>query len=76
MSLLKELNLEVRKAMDADKELYQHSHAALVRDMQKAHLVGDLKVGTASTLLSYAETVGFNFANENFVLKLYQIFGR
>lgn len=76
MSILKELNFEVRKAMDADKELYQHSHAALVRDMQKAHLVGDLKVGTASTLLSYAEAVGFNFESQNFVLRLYQIFGR
>ena len=62
--------------MDADKELYQHSHAALVRNMQKAQLVTDLPVGTANTLLSYAETVGFKFENENFVLKLYQIFGR
>ena len=76
MSILKELNLEVRKAMDADKELYQHSHAALVRDMQKAALVTDLPVGTASTLLSYAEAVGFNFESQNFVLRLYQIFGR
>ena len=76
MSILKDLNLEVRKAMDADKELYQHSHAALVRNMQKATLVTDLPVGTASTLLSYAETVGFKFESENFVLKLYQIFGK
>jgi len=76
MSILKELNLEVRKAMDADKELYQHSHAALVRDMQKAALVTDLPVGTASTLLSYAEAVDFNFESQNFVLRLYQIFGR
>ena len=76
MSILKELNLEVRKAMDADKELYQHSHAALVHDMQKATLVTDLRVGIASTLLSYAETVGFNFESQNFVLRLYQIFGR
>jgi len=76
MSILKELNLEVRKAMDADKELYQHSHAALVRDMQKAALVTDLTVGTASTLLSYAEAVDFKFESQNFVLRLYQIFGR
>ena len=62
--------------MDADKELYQHSHAALVRNMQKATLVTDLPVGTASTLLSYAESVKFNFESENFVLKLYQIFGK
>ena len=67
MSILKDLNLEVRKAMDADKELYQHSHAALVRNMQKATLITDLSVGTASTLLSYAESVKFNFESENFL---------
>ena len=76
MSILKDLDSEVRRAMDADKELYQHSHAALVRDMQKATLVTELPVGTASTLLSYAESIKFNFESENFVLKLYQIFGR
>jgi hypothetical protein len=76
MSILKDLDREVRRAMDADKELYQHSHAALVRDMQKATLVTELPVGTASTLLSYAETVKFDFESDNFVLKLYQIFGR
>ena len=76
MSILKDLDREVRRAMDADKELYQHSHAKLIKDMQQAHLTTDISVSTASTLLSYAETVGFKFANENFVLKLYQIFGR
>ena len=76
MSILKDLDFQVRRAMDADKELYQHSHAALVRDMQKATLVTELSVGTASTLLSYAESVKFNFESENFVLKLYQIFGK
>ena len=76
MSILKDLNPEVRRAMDADKELYQHSHAALVRNMQKSYLVTDLSVGTASTLISYAETIGFSFESGNFVLKLYQIFGK
>ena len=76
MSILKDLDREVRRAVDADKELYPNSHAALVRNMQKAQLVTDLPVGTASTLLSYAESVRFNFETENFVLKLYQIFGK
>jgi hypothetical protein len=44
--------------------------------MQKATLVTDLPVGTASTLLSYAESTGFKFESDNFVLKLYQIFGK
>jgi hypothetical protein len=76
MSILKDLNPEIRRAMDADKELYQHSHAALVRNMQKSYLVTDLPVGAASTLLSYAEAVNFSFESENFILKLYQIFGK
>ena len=76
MSILKDLDREVRRAMDADKELYQYSHAALIRDLQKATLVTELSVGTASTLLSYAEVVGMKFESENFVLKLYQIFGK
>lgn len=76
MSILKDLDREVRRAMDADKELYNFSHAALIRDLQKATLVTELSVGTASTLLSYAESVKFNFESENFVLKLYQIFGK
>ena len=76
MSILKDLDREVRRAMDADKELYQFSHAALIRDLQKATLVTELSVGTASTLLSYAESVKFNFESDNFVLKLYQIFGK
>ena len=76
MSILKDLNLEVRKAVDAEKELYPHSYAALVRNMQEAELVTDLPVGTASTLLSYAETVGLKFESGNFILKLYQIFGK
>jgi hypothetical protein len=76
MSILKDLDREVRRAMDADKELYQHSHAKLVREMQQAYLVTDVSVSTASTLLSYAESVKFNFESENFVLKLYQIFGK
>ena len=76
MSILKDLDREVRRAMDADKELYQYSHAALVRDMQKATLITELSVGTASTLISYAEAVGLKFESENFVLKLYQIFGK
>ncbi len=76
MGILKDLNLEIRKAVDADKELYPHSHDALIRNMQEATLVTDLPVNTASILLSYAETVGFKFESSNFILKLYQIFGK
>tara|TARA_Y100000389_G_scaffold2539_1_gene2522 strand:+ start:502 stop:732 length:231 start_codon:yes stop_codon:yes gene_type:complete len=76
MSLLKELNPEIRKAMEADKEMFPHTYKKLVVDLQNHDLVGEIQVGTASSLISYAESVSFNFESQNFVLKLYQIFGR
>jgi len=76
MSILKDLNLEIRKALDADKELYNHLHAKMINDIQKATLVTDLSVGTANTLISYGEGLEMNFESNNFVLRLYQIFGK
>lgn len=76
MSLLKDLNPEVRKAMDADKEKYPSTHKSLVNDMQSQYIVGDIKVGTASSLISYAESIDFNFESQHFILRLYQIFGK
>jgi len=76
MSILKDLNLEIRKALDADKELYNNLHAKMISDMQKASVVTDLSVSTANTLMSYGEALGMNFESENFILRLYQIFGK
>lgn len=76
MSILKDLNFEIRKALDADKELYSHLHAKMINDIQKAILVTDLSVGTANTLISYGEGLEMNFESNNFVLRLYQIFGK
>ena len=76
MSLLKDLNPEVRKAMDADKEKYPSTHKSLVNDMQSQYIISDIKVGTASRLISYAESIDFNFESQHFILRLYQIFGK
>jgi len=76
MSLLKDLNPEVRKAMDDDKEKYPSTYKSLVDDMQSQYIVGDIKVGTASSLISYAESIDFNFESQHFILRLYQIFGK
>ena len=77
MSLLKELDPRVRELLDADKEQYPNYYKSLVEDIQSAWLVGDLKVGTATNLLDYAQKAGVVFNNQNsFVLKLYQIFGQ
>jgi hypothetical protein len=76
MSILKDLNLEIRKALDADKEMYNHLHAKIISDMQKANSCADLPVSTANTLISYGEGLEMNFESNNFILRLYQIFGK
>ena len=77
MSILKELDPRVRKAMDADKEKYPTMVKFMIEDIQNAHLVSDIKVNTATNLIGYAESAGVVFNNPNsFVLKLYQIFNQ
>jgi len=76
MSILKDLNPEIRRRMDEDKELYSHLHAKMVSDMQKAYVVTDLSVNTANVLIGYGEELEMNFESGNFILRLYQIFGK
>lgn len=76
MSILKDLNPEIRRKMDADKELYNHLHAKMVSDMQRAFVVTDLQVNTANILIGYGEELGMEFESNSFILKLYQIFGK
>ena len=72
-----ELDPRVRKAMEDDKKNYPTMVQFMIEDIQGAYLVSDIKVSTATNLLSYAEVAGVVFNNPNsFVLKLYQIFGR
>ena len=76
MSMLTKLDPRVRELLDADKEQYPIMVKHMIEDMQNAHLVGDLRVSTASNLVNYAENAGVVFNNPNsFLLKLYQIFG-
>ena len=76
MSLLKELDPRVRKAMEDDKKKYPTMVQFMIEDIQNAYLTSDIKVSTASNLLNYAENAGVVFNNPNsFMLKLYQIFG-
>jgi predicted DsbA family dithiol-disulfide isomerase len=76
MSILKDLNPEIRRKMDEDKELYNHLHAKMVSDMQRAFVVTDLQVNTANILIGYGEELGMEFESNSFILKLYQIFGK
>jgi len=79
MSLLKDLNPEVRQLLNEDMENFPNSTQAIIDNLQSAYVVGDLTVSSATTLLSYADKVDMKFDTpyqDSFVLKLYEVFGR
>ena len=76
MSLLNELNPEVRKQLEADKEQYPHLYKSIMADLQSAQLSTDVMVSTAQQLISYAEVAKVEFESDNFVLRLYNVFGK
>jgi hypothetical protein len=76
MSLLNDLNPEVRQLLDADKKSYPHTTQAIVNNLQSTDFISDLTVNSATNLLNYADKVGMKFDTDSFVLKLYKIFGK
>ena len=76
MSLLKDLNPEVRQLLNEDMENFPTSTQAIIDNLQSAWVVGDLTLSSATTLLNYADKVGIEFNTDSFVLKLYKIFGK
>ena len=76
MSLLKDLNPEVRQLLDADMKDFPFGTKRIINDINNADLVTDLRVGTANTLIGLAEKACVKFDSDNFVLKLYNIFGK
>ena len=76
MSLLKDLNPEVRQLLDADMKDFPFGTKRIINDISNADLVTDLSVGTANTLIGLAEKAGVKFDSDNFVLKLYNVFGK
>ena len=76
MSLLNDLNPEVRQLLDADMESYPHTTQAIINNLQSADFISDLTVNSATNLLNYADKVGMKFDTDSFVLKLYKIFDK
>ena len=76
MSLLNELIPEVREQLEADKEQHPFFYKTIVADLQNASVTTDVKVSTANALISYAELAKVKFESDNFILKLYNVFGR
>jgi len=77
MSLLNNLIPEVREQLEADKEQYPLLYKTIIADLQRAQLSTDVKVSTAKQLINYAEDANVKFESDNnFILKLYNVFGR
>ena len=76
MSLLNELNPEVRKQLEADKEQYPNLYKMIINDVEEADLVTDLNLGTANYLVGYYESAVGSFSSNNFLLNVYQVFGK
>jgi len=79
MSLLNDLIPEVRERLEVDKEQYPFLYTFMMEDMQRAMIVKDLTVQTASQLISYAENAKVKFEYDDkssFLVKLYNVFGR
>ena len=76
MSLLKDLNPEVRQSLNADMKEFPFGTKRIINDINNANFVTDLTVGTANTLIGLAERAGVKFDSDNFVLKLYNVFGK
>ena len=76
MSLINDLIPEVREQLETDKEQYPYLYKSIMDDLQNARLSTDVMVSTAQQLISYAEVAKVKFESDNFILKLYNVFGK
>ena len=76
MSLLKDLHPSVLKAIEADKAQFPHLCKMIINDVEEADLVTDLNLGTANYLRDYHLAIRGDFSSNNFLLNIYQIFGK
>jgi len=76
MSLLKELKPEIKALIDADKKSYPNLIGTIEKELNNNYAVGDITVGVANSLIDYLGNTDLNPNTDNFMLKLYFIFGR
>lgn len=74
MSLFNDMIPEVKELFLADKENYPSLHEFMMKDMNKAQLIGDLSVRTATYLIQYLSST--ERVNNSFVINLYKVFGK
>lgn len=76
MSLINDLLPEIRELLEADKEQYPNLYKGIMRELNSALMTQDISVGTARTLINYGDTAGVKWEFDEFVNKLYNVFGR
>jgi hypothetical protein len=69
-------NPKIKDLLEADKVEYPHLYKSIKHDLANANLITDLSVLTAQTLIDYGRKAGVKFDSNNFVLNLYEIFGK
>lgn len=76
MSLINDLNPEVKQSLLTDKENYPYLIEKIYRELNDANFPTDLTVSTAQTLIGYFDTLGLKAEHDSFVIKLYAVFGK
>ena len=73
-TLFDEMIPEVKELLLADKENYPNLHESMMEDMNKARVIGDLSVRTATYLVQYLPSTERD--NNSFIINLYKVFGK
>ena len=82
MSIYKELKPEIKALLEADRKEYPNMVKAMIDEMEGSGILGsytgvmDISVNTASHLLGYLGQTDLKPPSDDFVLKVYFIFGR
>ena len=76
MSLLNDLIPEVKELLENDKENFPNLFKKITREVTEASTPQDLSVSTAAVLNGYFDTAGLKAEYDDFVIKLYNVFGK
>ena len=74
--LHKDLHPSVLKAIEADKAQFPNLYKSIITDIQDADVVTDLNLGTANYLREYHIATRGDFSSNDFVLNIYEVFGK
>ena len=64
----------VKRQLDVDKNRFPNLHRRIVRDIENAHFITDLPLGTACNLVGLVDAS--ELKHDSFLLNVYEIFGR